>query len=319
MTARDDRPTILHVGVHKTGSSAIQLALTRNRATLLADGVLYPLAGCPADPAIAYGQHDLPWHFLGRNVAAGVVERLRAEIAAADPARVVLSSEEFGRLDDAQVRAVAEAIPGRKTVVFYYRRQSDVLQGIYATEVCFNRDLRTIGAFAAALDVELNYLRLARRWAAAVGRENVIARPYRRDLFEDGTVLRDFAAVAGIPLDAATLADRSSPNKSIPSFATLAVQAMWRNGLPDDAVLGAVAAIQRAAFSQSYPHAFLSEAERRAFDARFHDDNRAFLAEFGAGHPDILAPAADRPDTDPAPLPGEVAALCETIALLSRL
>jgi hypothetical protein len=312
-----ERRIILHVGVHKTGTSAIQIALTRNRARLLDQGVLYPLAGCPADPALHFGQHEVPWAILGRDPDSPVLDRLRAEMVRSAAKRVILSSEEFDRLDDAQVRAAAEALPGRKTVIFYYRRQSDVLQGTFATEVCFNRDQRSIDAFATDLDVGLNYLRLARRWAAAVGKENVIARPYVREDFEGGNILCDFARLAGITFDAESIADTSNPNKSIPSFATLAIQQMWKQGIPAETVLRTVAAVQGATHHDACEHAFLTSAERLAYDRRFAEDNAAFLAEFGDEGTTALSPRPGNDDARPEGRWSETASLCATIALLS--
>lgn len=59
MPMRADRSIILHIGVHKTGSSAIQMAFCRNRGRLLGEGVLYAVAGCPSDPAVQYGHHEM--------------------------------------------------------------------------------------------------------------------------------------------------------------------------------------------------------------------------------------------------------------------
>lgn len=89
---------IIHVGNHKTGSTAIQTALSENENKLLSKGIIYPRTG-----RIKNAHHD--WALAMRNVSVpgfnnngnltGLINELRAEISKYNPNAVILSSEEF--------------------------------------------------------------------------------------------------------------------------------------------------------------------------------------------------------------------------------
>lgn len=85
---------ILHCGLHKTGTTAVQNFLTANRGALLRHGVLYPRAGTPENLT---GQHNLAWE-LGRmrhfRTPFGTIDALFDEIGSFD-GRVIVSSEDF--------------------------------------------------------------------------------------------------------------------------------------------------------------------------------------------------------------------------------
>lgn len=104
---------LLHIGPHKTGSTAIQGAFHLGRERLAAEGVFYPgrgrqplwpilaVTGQPAlrgepGPDIAY------WHDLVRGIGASGARR------------VVLSSEFFAEADDAAIRRVVQDLGGSR-------------------------------------------------------------------------------------------------------------------------------------------------------------------------------------------------------------
>jgi hypothetical protein len=88
------RRCFLHIGTHKTGTTAIQTALKDCRANLMARGYLYPTIGIPAGQA---GQHNLAWQLRGDRrfrEGLGTVDDLFREIDGCDH-DVILSSEDF--------------------------------------------------------------------------------------------------------------------------------------------------------------------------------------------------------------------------------
>ena len=92
-----DRPRlVLHLGMHKTGSTALQKRMMTNRDALLQHGVLFPQSGLMADFE-ATRKDGFPGH-LGllqahRDDADAPWQDLRREIARTNPAIVVISCE----------------------------------------------------------------------------------------------------------------------------------------------------------------------------------------------------------------------------------
>jgi hypothetical protein len=107
---------LLHIGPHKTGTSAIQGALYLARERLAAEGISYPGQGrAVLWPILAVtGQPPL----LGEpQPKISYWENLVAQIAAAGAQRVVLSSEFFAQADDATARRVVTDLGGERVHV----------------------------------------------------------------------------------------------------------------------------------------------------------------------------------------------------------
>ncbi len=126
MTADD--AIVLHIGVHKTGSTALQATLAAARADLADRGVLYP----GRDEA----HHAAAWAVTGFTMGYGeestsVRKRNWPALvrqARHHPGRVMISSEFFGRMRPPAVRrVVADLGPERVQVMFAVRRLGDLL------------------------------------------------------------------------------------------------------------------------------------------------------------------------------------------------
>jgi Sulfotransferase domain len=127
---------VLHIGTHKTGTTALQEALAAARHRLKAQGLVYPHLH-PRES----GHHRLvtPWIDLAHRrytgpPAVGLWRRL-AERRAGGRDTVVLSSEEFSRARPQSVdfAELAGFVAGfdRRRVVCYLRNQADYIQSVY--------------------------------------------------------------------------------------------------------------------------------------------------------------------------------------------
>ena len=107
---------LLHIGPHKTGTTAIQGALHLARERLAAEGVVYPGRGRqPLWPILAVtGQPALRG---GPRPEISYWDNLVREIRAAGDQRVVLSSEFFAEADDATARRVIADLGGARVHV----------------------------------------------------------------------------------------------------------------------------------------------------------------------------------------------------------
>jgi len=107
---------LLHIGPHKTGTTAIQGALHLSRERLAAEGVVYPGRGRqPLWPVLAVtGQPAL---LGGPRPEISYWDSLVRDVRAAGDQRVVLSSEFFAEADDATARRVIADLGGARVHV----------------------------------------------------------------------------------------------------------------------------------------------------------------------------------------------------------
>lgn len=173
---------IIHIGTHKTGSTALQMSLSRSK------GFLYPKSGRPPQHAISFGHHLLPWS-LTRGHDLKAWDDLDSEMSGSRLDKVVLSSEEFDTLNEDQIDFVASRLPDAE-VVMYLRRQDKFVQSMYCTDVVFSEYSGTIFEYIEALRTEVNYFELYNKWNR---RFKVTAIPYERNALKNKDVISDFA------------------------------------------------------------------------------------------------------------------------------
>lgn len=130
----------IHIGLAKTGTSAIQSNLFTARDRMREHGVIYPQAGLYRKER---AHHDAAWAFGGHCAVAGhvpptrrmLLEELRQEVSASGARHIVMSSEGFSRalLDNPNlVSDFAGALSGRNfDLVAAVRRASDYHESFY--------------------------------------------------------------------------------------------------------------------------------------------------------------------------------------------
>lgn len=209
--------TILHIGMPKTGTTALQTRLGAARAALAAEGLLYPAnpPGCPFNNhrLLVFGFlgfEELPRHVLRHpqyrpETMAGqhraFLDHVAAQVAAARPQALVLSSETlFRRLGagaGARLAATVGAFGGAVRVAAYLRRPSDQYLSNLQQRLKQSADIGPVRPRAMAPALE--------SYAAAFGRDAVAPRVYDRRRLEGGDILADFFA-AHLPRFAAAAA-----------------------------------------------------------------------------------------------------------------
>jgi hypothetical protein len=135
-TLNDSRPPLfIHAGLHKTGTTALQIALNRHTEQLKSAGILYPRSGIPKG---LEGHHNLAWQITRDRrfrTEFGTIDDAASEIAAhAGPA--VLSSEDFETILD-QPRKFDPILTHsalkdhRLILVIYLREQSAYFRSLF--------------------------------------------------------------------------------------------------------------------------------------------------------------------------------------------
>ncbi|MEL7462714.1 MAG: hypothetical protein AAFN79_01505 [Pseudomonadota bacterium] len=315
----------LHIGDHKTGTSAIQRALA---AGPLQPGWLYPEAG----RANGAGHHNLPWEIAddGRfRPAKGGWRAVAREVASASPQNVILSSEGFEfRPAEKVAKRLETAFDGlfdEVEAVLYLRPHAPRLISSFA-----ERTKRGIGPFdrKSYLDRMLKgraaYATRLASWTEVFQKRGWRLTPkiYAPDNLRDGDAVADFAAHVGLR---ALRRAEGGPLNSSPSAPALRMiqiyaSAAQREGGPDAARLAAqtIAPIAMRGFGASHPRPNWrrTEAERirdalRA-DAMEVDDllacGHGLVADFTAALDAAVSRADDDAQQDLSP-ETEIAAL----------
>jgi len=126
----------LHAGLHKTGSTALQLTLNKNRERLKLQDVHYPLTGISKNH---HGQQNIAWEFCRdrrfRN-EYGNIRALLKEIILSNHSKIVLSSEDFesSLIHPHRWVNIVNYFSSNNieiTFVIYLRNQIDYLKSMY--------------------------------------------------------------------------------------------------------------------------------------------------------------------------------------------
>ena len=195
---------ILHIGTWKTGSSAIQLFMARNEALLKKQAVHLPKV------VLQENGHTILFRVLREpgDQRDALLAELRVIGDQNPDARVVISSEHFWPLSEAEIADLAGAlhqVTDDVRVLIYLRPQDEMWGSIYAQQTKSFRvrpdaPVWGTGDFVAQpiRDWALYYHKCLGMFAAAFGKNAIVPRVYRRNAFPEGDIIFDFLDFAGI-------------------------------------------------------------------------------------------------------------------------
>jgi hypothetical protein len=215
---------ILHIGLYKTGTTAVQRFFTRNRSALTERGVLYPESFTKFD-----AHHPLPWALgVGHRDKVPsvrpdeVVRAILQEAASAGADTVILSSEEFINLEAAErLQKLKKLFDGHAIeIIIYLRRQDSLLLSSYGQHVRMYsiRFSGTISDFLLKHSnflIKYNYWGMLQRWAAVFGSDAMRIKLYDQARFPQGNIVQDFADTLGIGLDGCDVRKVSGINRNL--------------------------------------------------------------------------------------------------------
>ncbi len=205
---------IIHIGMHKTGSTSIQRFFARNRLALRLASVFYPQSIGPDGrrqpkhgaifTAISHeADHGAPHPGLGP--AADLIQATARRIEASGARVAVLSAEGFSGERPVFARALAPL--GRRfdvSVIVFLRRPDHWLESFHRQMIVSRevRETRPIREFLAAETTRrhLDYLAILDWWADAFGPGALRVLPYGPAAGSPAAApLRQFVDAAGLP------------------------------------------------------------------------------------------------------------------------
>lgn len=212
----------LHVGMPKTGTTALQWFFDANYDLLRTLGICCPRAG----RSFPFLQHRFG-HVLRRSLS----ERGGSDLAAfldsvqseAGGLSILISDEGVLFPHDIpmeHVRDALHALCDHITIVIYLRRQDQWLQS--AIQQCFElygwqKQLPSALAFDdIGTGLPPRYSLLLNELARVFGSDNVVVRSYGKGEFAGGSVFADFCSIVGFPLTQEFSIPQDNVNPSLP-------------------------------------------------------------------------------------------------------
>lgn len=230
------RRLTVHIGVIKTGTTAIQDFLKENCGALQRVGIVVPDQHLALTGAVTGEQVNF-FQERRRMTDANGVEELTARINGLfepdNVRQVIVSAENLSEGDNASTTArwFSNVVEKYDTeVIVYLRRQDEVLLSAWqqwhakVESDFWSWLVSRVGVFA-------NWLEVLARWEAVIGRERLVVRLYEPRRLVDGDVVADFEKLIGTD-NMALLRNTGFPVN--PSFAETVVDLVPGGGFFED-------------------------------------------------------------------------------------
>jgi len=301
---------ILHIGLSKTGTSAIQNFLWKHKDELLRKyNLLYPSTGIFSGGGV-FAHYFIAWALYRspevdqriRVPSLDVIsQNLKYELEKQQPEAVILSSEFFMQFRGEYLVRLKDFIFNlfdNLKIIVYLRRQDQWFESSYIQSVkayssrIFNEF--KFSAKMAPIDLEwlLDYYKLLSRWKQAFPEAEIIPRIYDRKLFPDGNVILDFLSVLGIDMPEAR-EYKIEVNPSLSHLSTLVMRRINEEFdlSPEDHGKVVNYLLQLDKKEGSPIKTFFTLQERIEFLERFRESNEKLFREyFGTENQFVLSP-----------------------------
>lgn len=196
---------VLHIGMHKTGTSSIQSFLSTNYNSILEENdILYVKSGRNTSAKHMHaGHHRLAWSTVKKYADrrnGGVTDRIwfkaLKEIEEVNPKKAIISSEFFWPAKRGEIEKIKEMIHGKQVkIIIYIRNQLSMAKSLYKQIVKGEGYFRSIVNMINNREWYFDYEKILNKWVEVFGLENTDIRIYDK---VDGDIVGDFAEAIGI-------------------------------------------------------------------------------------------------------------------------
>lgn len=177
---------ILHIGLHKTGTSAIQRALHGNRELLCQRGIFYPPTGeFEAHHAVASRLKQS----ASDDEATGDIERTFGHWRRAKYSKVIVSSEIFSECRYLGALGSLRKLFDEIEIVIYIRRQDLLLESAYGQLIKQNGETREIESSSPYF---VDIYRHVKKFVDVISPDLVTIRKYQKNEMLEQDAAKDF-------------------------------------------------------------------------------------------------------------------------------
>lgn len=202
---------LIHVGMAKTGTTALQSFLVNNRCKLEKYGWCYPI--------LNDGKHGYWEQWEAERLGNGykiydawIINGIRSEwdrgweiiLKHLNNKNVIVSAEDIYKCGTDKFLTDAKEKYGNIKVIVYLRRQDRVTESRYNQRVKGSIEYKTFEEFISSDVVAEDFLKYALKLdsiSQIIGRENLIVRIYEKQQLIGNNTVTDFLSVIGIPSD----------------------------------------------------------------------------------------------------------------------
>ncbi len=267
----------IHIGTHKTGTTAIQSALKESRARLESEGINYlqiPRAILADWTKKPLGEQEI---YDGRNFLKKAVEKCRKD----DFSRFIISSEAFSgtvyqgyknsRLVSENLRAVTSGFD--VNIIVYLRRQDDFIESMYTQMIHEGRSI-SFRDYVDQLDnLSFRWDLLLNDYARSFDKNNIIVRRYHKKYLPNKeSILNEFGGLIGAR--SLSLESNSRPTNQGYSRDALEIARLINPHLTKDDRREFRQLLQRTQTKEPFDnYSFFSWEERESILSRYSDSN----------------------------------------------
>lgn len=211
---------VLHIGMGKTGTTALQEFFWLNRAQLKECGIFYPTYG-----TVAHAHHLLSpftpndlkneWKFIA---ASEWIPKLNGTPSDS----ILLSSELIAWASRDEIVDFCRSVQAwfNVTVVIYLRRQDNMVIANYNQLVKAGSQRRELDQTWEEDAARFDYWKIIEPWANCLGSSHIVVRPYERQQFHLGDIRHDFMHyVFGVEISAKYKMSSANFNPRLSPFA----------------------------------------------------------------------------------------------------
>ena len=287
------RKAFIHIGLAKTGTTAIQQSATSLQDDMLRNGLRFLKTGRIGERG---GQHCIPWRITGdpRADLHGPnysLAETRAELAADHENNVLVSSEEFSPLAyrPAKLRDLRALFEGYHLCgIVYVREQVEHFNSFFVELVKDVNMGDAIGEYIqkVALEARYNYQNWIQPFANTF--DEVVVRPYDPNVFVGGEIVQDFYSIVGF--EQKETAPNIVRNRSLSSLQVAALQQAVRHlrergihpkwQISRDAKRRLFSVVQKPVMKASGPYWGIPPKVTLELRDRFRPLNREFFQKF---------------------------------------
>ncbi len=217
----------IHIGTHKTGTTAVQLFSIKNTNILKTLNIHYAFESRPKDKSIQYGHHLLPWFLMDRhshyfeeyiNNKEKMIFALINEIKTSQCDNIILSSEAFSLLNIEQIDRLKKYLTEFDVhIIMYLRRKDSLIETMYQTNVMNYNESRSLDDSINKMGIALNYYEFVEKWKNIFGEDKVHVKLYCKNILKKNDIVVDFYNLFDIDITDIVMKTKSIDiNKTIP-------------------------------------------------------------------------------------------------------
>ncbi len=290
---------IIHIGGHKTGSSAIQSFCMLNATRLQQLGIIYPVELVAFQDRVGGQAHHCLVNLLMDATSFWKSYNLRpksmsdSDIVAflkslPRDKNILLSSENLVWLDKNAIKTLQELLEAFDVhVVLYARRQDNALQALYQTVVASIGEAKSFKDYTSG-DVRkvFEYDTIAEDWQSVVGEGKVVSRAYEPgQLYQQDSVKDFFHVLEGIlqtKIDTADWArDTDTVNRGLPAHITRLICYFNNNLFSKKLIIPAIKIMAKVLYKNSRgSYEIIPPSERKTLLESFAKSNESLAKNF---------------------------------------